>query len=240
MRNARVWVTNRCRKLKQTNKSLSHHDLVTDDMKASNKTHIRRIEAVLWLFGLVCVSVYSFTKIRATHAQSAAISNLEAQWRQEATVEPDQSLWSPQRVAKHEQTRSESDALSPLALLTIPSVGIRVAMFEGTSDRVLNLGVGRVAGTGGVGVPGNLAVAGHRDGFFRGLKDIAVGDDISIRYSSGVIYYKVTELLIVEPDAVHVLEPTDETVLTLVTCYPFYFVGHAPQRFIVRAVAKAI
>jgi sortase A len=207
-------------------------------MNASKKTTLRSIEFMFWLFGLVCVSAYGVTKIHSARAQSAAISDLEAQWREEVIAEPDQSLWSTQRIAHHEQARSESDALSPLALLTMPSVGIRVAVFEGTSDRVLNLGVGRVPGTGRVGARGNLALAGHRDGFFRGLKDIEVGDDISIQYGGGIDHYRVTELWVVEPDAVHVLEPTEETTLTLVTCYPFYFVGPAPRRFIVRAVAK--
>ena len=200
---------------------------------------MRKIETTLWLFGLLCVSIYGFNKIQSAHAQSAAISNLEAQWREEATVGPDQSLWSAQRIAHHEQVRAESDALSPLALMSISSVGIRVAVFEGTSDRVLNLGAGRVPGTGEFGAAGNLALAGHRDGFFRGLKDIAIGDDIKLRHGDGIVNYSVTEFFVVDPDAVHVLEPTEDATLTLITCYPFYFVGHAPQRFIVRAVAES-
>ena len=199
----------------------------------------KRIETALWVFGLVCISVYGLSRIQSARAQSAAISALEAQWRAEAEVAPDQSLWSEQRIVEHEQLRAESDALSPLALLSISSVGIRVAVFEGTSDRVLNLGAGRVQGTGNFGAVGNLALAGHRDGFFRGLKDIAIGDDIKLRHGDGVVNYSVTELFIVDPDAVHVLEPTQDTTLTLITCYPFYFVGHAPQRFIVRAVAES-
>jgi sortase A len=207
-------------------------------MSASKKTILRSVEVMLWLFGLVCVSAYGVTKIHSARAQSAAISDLEAQWREEIMAEPEQSLWSAQRIAHHERARAETDALSPLALLTMPSVGIRVAVFDGTSDRVLNLGVGRVPGTGQVGAQGNLALAGHRDGFFRGLKDIDVGDDISIQHGGGIDHYRVTELLVVEPDAIHVLEPTDEMTLTLVTCYPFYFIGAAPRRFIVRAVAN--
>ena len=200
---------------------------------------MRKIETTLWLFGLLCVSIFGFNKIQSAHAQSAAISNLEAQWREEATVGPDQSLWSAKRIEHHEQVRAESDALSPLALMSISSVGIRVAVFEGTSDRVLNLGAGRVPGTGEFGAAGNLALAGHRDGFFRGLKDIAIGDDIKLRHGDGIVNYSVTEFFVVDPDAVHVLEPTEDATLTLITCYPFYFVGHAPQRFIVRAVAES-
>ena len=200
-------------------------------------TQMKKIETALWLFGLVCIGVYGLSRVQSARAQSAAISTLEAEWRDEARTAPDQSLWSPKRIAQHERIAAAGDALPPLALLSIESVGIRVAVFEGTSDRVLNLGAGRVPGTGEFGEVGNLALAGHRDGYFRGLKDIEIGDDIEVRHADGVINYSVTDLFVVDPDAVHVLEPTREATLTLITCYPFYFVGHAPQRFIVRAVA---
>ena len=202
-------------------------------------TQVNKFETALWLFGLVCISVYGLSRIQSARAQSAAISTLEAEWRDAARAAPDQSLWSAKRIAHHEQIDADSDALPPLALLSIASVGVRVAVFEGTSDRVLNLGAGRVPGTGEFGAVGNLALAGHRDGFFRGLKDIAIGDDIELRHGDGVTNYSVTELIVVDPDAVHVPEPTQDTTLTLITCYPFYFVGHAPQRFIVRAVAAS-
>ena len=208
-------------------------------MRMSPQIFARRIEAVFWLVGLLCLGVYGFAKIDSARAQSAAVSDLEAQWREKAEVAPDQSLWSAQRIAQHEQIQAESDSLPPLALLSISSVGIRVAVFEGTSDRVLNLGAGRVPGTGEFGAAGNLALAGHRDSFFRGLKDIAIGDDIKLRHADGVVNYSVTELFVVDPDAVHVLETTQDATLTLITCYPFYFVGHAPQRFIVKAVAES-
>ena len=208
-------------------------------MQISHKNGLRKIEAALWLVGLLCISVYGFAKIQSARAQSAAVSDLESQWREEARAAPDQSLWSEQQIANHEQIGVEGDDLSPLALLSISSVGIRVAVFEGTSDRVLNLGAGRVPGTGKFGAVGNVALAGHRDSYFRGLKDIAIGDDIKLRHGDGVVNYSLTELFVVDPDAVHVLEPTQDATLTLITCYPFYFVGHAPQRFIVRAVAES-
>lgn len=88
------------------------------------------------------------------------------------------------------------------------------------------------------GEPGNLGVAGHRDGYFRVLKDIALGDEIRITTMRGPESFVVQELSIVDPTAVEVLDPTEQQSVTLVTCYPFYFVGHAPERFIVRAVRK--
>ena len=94
---------------------------------------------------------------------------------------------------------------------------------------------GHVEGTALPGTAGNIAVAAHRDGFFRGLKDIKIGDQIELTTLEGQQTFVVSKLDIVDPFQVSVLDPTDEPVLTLITCYPFYFVGSAPERFIVRA-----
>jgi len=208
-------------------------------MNFTTTSIVRILETTLWVLGLTCVGAYVAIEMQSARAQSAAISSLELQSQLGAGNKPDQSLWSPQRIALHERTLSDSGNLEPIALLVIPAVDIRVAAFEGTSDRVLNLGVGRVPGTGRIGVAGNLAIAGHRDGFFRGLKDVVIGDDISLQHAGGTDEYRVTELLVVEPDDVSVLAPTDSSSITLITCYPFYFMGSAPQRFIVRADRKA-
>ena len=85
---------------------------------------------------------------------------------------------------------------------------------------------------------GNLGISGHRDGFFRVLKDIQVGDDIEIQTTLGVESYAVTSITIIPKSDVSILEPTTEKTLTIVTCYPFYFVGHAPKRYIVKASPK--
>ncbi len=111
---------------------------------------MRRIETALWLVGLLCLAVYGVARMQSARAQLSAIAVLEAQWQQEALSEPDRSLWSAARIAAYEQSQAGADALSPRALLSIPSVGVRVAVFEGTSDRTLNLGAGRVPGTGSV------------------------------------------------------------------------------------------
>jgi sortase A len=111
-----------------------------------------------------------------------------------------------------------------------------VAVLGGTDDWTLNRAVGHIEGTAGPGAAGNSGIAGHRDGFFRGLKDVAVGDAIELETLGAVHHYRVTRTWIVEPDDVSVLDPTASPAVTLVTCYPFYFVGSAPQRFIVRAV----
>ena len=109
-------------------------------------------------------------------------------------------------------------------------------MLRGTDAATLNRAVGWIEGTSEPGEPGNVGLAGHRDGFFRGLKDIVVGDTIEFATLDRTETYVITETMIVDPDAVGVLDPTEEPAITLVTCFPFYYVGPAPQRFIVRAV----
>jgi len=147
---------------------------------------------------------------------------------------PDQSLWSPERVrAWHDTLKGETPA--PLAVLRIPRSGVEVPVLEGTDEWTLNRGVGHIADTAKPGTQGNSGIAGHRDGFFRGLKDIRAGDVLEIETLSRVESYRVERTWIVEPEDVSVLDPTAAPSVTLVTCYPFYFVGSAPQRFIVRA-----
>ena len=109
-------------------------------------------------------------------------------------------------------------------------------MLEGTDDFTLNRAVGHIANTARPGSDGNSGIAGHRDGFFRGLKDITPGDAIELETLDGSEVYRVERTWIVDPEDVSVLDPTPARSLTLVTCYPFYFIGSAPRRFIVRAV----
>ncbi len=124
----------------------------------------------------------------------------------------------------------------PQAVLRIPKLALEVPVYEGTSDVTLNRGAGRITGTAAVdSATGNIGIAAHRDGFFRPLKDIAVGDALSIATLSGEREYRVTKLDIVDPDDVSVLRSTDDSTVTLVTCYPFYYVGSAPKRYIVTA-----
>jgi sortase A len=148
---------------------------------------------------------------------------------------PDQSLWSTQRVRAWLDAQSQP-ASATLGILRIRRIRIEVPIFEGTDERVLDRGAGHIEDTGALGQRGNSGIAGHRDGFFRPLKDVLAGDDLEIETTSGIAKYRVERTLIVSPDDVSVLDPTPGDTVTLVTCYPFYFVGSAPQRFIVRAV----
>jgi sortase A len=106
---------------------------------------------------------------------------------------------------------------------------------EGVDAKTLRLAVGHIPMTALPGQAGNVGIAGHRDTFFRGLKDLRTKDKIVFSTFSGNFKYEVESLRVVEPDNTAVLAPSTENLLTLVTCYPFYYVGAAPKRFIVRA-----
>ncbi len=149
--------------------------------------------------------------------------------------EPDQSLWSDTRKDAYQASQAGAVG-APVGVLKIPSVALEVPVFDGTDELNLNRGAGWIEGTPSLGSRGNVGIAGHRDGFFRVLREVEVGDVMLVETLSGATRYRVSELMIVEPTDVYVLDDTAHHALTLVTCYPFYFVGHAPQRFIVRGV----
>lgn len=151
------------------------------------------------------------------------------------TMDIDMSLWSEKRIRDYKASLREHVDL-PLAVLRIPKIGLEVPVLEGTDDLTLNRGVGHIEGTSRPGEGGNSGIAGHRDGFFRGLKNIAVGDRFGLVTLASSESYEVDRITIVSPDDVSVLAESPVPSLTLVTCYPFYFVGDAPERYIVRAV----
>ncbi len=149
------------------------------------------------------------------------------------------SHWNSERILAYQRTLDVRFA-PPEAVLRIPKVGIEVPVLEGVSDLALNRGVGHVPGTALPGQPGNVAIAGHRDGFFRGLKDVYPGDVIEVQRSSfdhgqQTDHYVIRSTRVVSPSDTSVLKPTAGSTLTLITCFPFYFVGSAPQRYIVQA-----
>ena len=142
--------------------------------------------------------------------------------------------WSKTRVRGYNASLQTGRG-QPVAVLTVAGLNLRVPVFAGTDEWALNRGVGWIAGTARPGERGNIGIAGHRDGFFRPLKDIAKGDPIELATVTGSATYTVEEIRIVEPSDVGVLRPRAAPSLTLVTCYPFFFVGRAPRRFIVHA-----
>lgn len=119
--------------------------------------------------------------------------------------------------------------------MEIPRLGVSAAILQGTTSRTLRHGVGHIQGTAIPGTPGNSGIAGHRDTFFRALKDVREGDEIELKTANVSTRYRVDWARVVHPEDNSVLDPTRESALTLVTCYPFYFIGAAPTRFVVRA-----
>jgi len=122
-----------------------------------------------------------------------------------------------------------------LARLEAPSVRMTTNVLEGSDDGTLSRGAGHIEDTPFPGQPGNIGIAGHRDTVFRPLRDVKVGDPLDVVTADREYRYRVSKTLIVGPDDVYVLDPTTHPTLTLVTCYPFDFIGHAPKRFIVQA-----
>lgn len=122
-----------------------------------------------------------------------------------------------------------------LGQIRIERLGIAATIREGEGDSVLRDGVGHLSDTPWLGEGGNVALAGHRDTVFRALRHVQAGDVIEIATPDRSVRYTVEETTVVAPDNLSVLEPAGTSTLTLVTCYPFYFIGSAPNRFIVRA-----
>jgi len=150
----------------------------------------------------------------------------------------DMKLWSPNRVKAYKVALTR-ETPQTLAILRIPRLKLEVPVYDGTSDAVLDLAAGRIEDTALPGTVGNVGIAAHRDGFFRVLKDVKEGDALVLDTPVATEQYRVEWIRITTPDDVSVIEPTPGPSVTLVGCYPFYHVGPAPKRFIVRAVPTA-
>lgn len=219
-------------------------------MQTSLKNGLGWVEAGLYLGGVALLATFFLLRFEGERQREAGIAAFENAVGQELRIPgpaageeiaavvsaPDQSLWTEKRIREYEESLAVA-AAPPLAVMTVAKLGIQVPVYDGADDFNLNRGVARIAGTATVDGDGNLGIAGHRDGFFRGLKDIAIGDKVELLTTRGPMSYAVSSIEIVDPTDVWVLAPTDDKTLTLVTCYPFYYVGHAPKRFIVKATA---
>jgi sortase A len=122
-----------------------------------------------------------------------------------------------------------------LGRIEIARIGLTAMILEGTDGRTLRRAVGHIPGTPLPGQQGNVAITGHRDTFFRPLRNIQRDDEITLTTLDGTYRYLVDSTQVVAPEDMQVLDDSSDKILTLVTCYPFYFVGPAPKRFIVRA-----
>jgi sortase A len=197
------------------------------------------IEGLAWTCGIASLALWAGLTIsgavgtrRELHRFAAVRSIALAD-----IAPPDRRLWSEKRIHAWQSTL-QRQAPAPLAVLRIPRLGLVAPVLEGTDEWTLNRAVGHIEDTPRPGAGGNAGIAGHRDGFFRGLKDIHAGDAIEIETIGRIEEYRVERIWIVDPDDISVLDPTASPSVTLVTCYPFYFIGSTPQRFIVRAVRR--
>lgn len=204
------------------------------------------VEVALFLMGIALLAGYGAAQLESYFASRAAIRTFEKldepppgavarpPAEELAASDPDFKNWDAGRV------RAYNDSLwkragSPLAVLEIPRIHLTAPLLDGTDSLTLNHAVGRIEGTAKPGEPGKIGIAGHRDSFFRGLKNVAPGDAIELRTPTGRDLYTVDRIQIVTPRDASVLRPEDTPSITLVTCYPFYFVGSAPKRFVVTA-----
>jgi sortase A len=160
---------------------------------------------------------------------------------QAAAIRAEGFAWQAAESARFDLIQStESMIASPrpgeaLARLRVDRLGLEVMVAEGSDEKTLALGPGHMQESALPGEPGNCIIAGHRDAEFRRLRDIRVGDVVDLSGWSGSARYRVTAIRIVDRDQTGLLAVGEEARLTLVTCYPFFYVGPAPQRFIVQA-----
>ena len=193
----------------------------------------RRLGGALVVLGCLLLSVYLVPTVYGAAMSRLAVAQFRAQ-------NPANREWNSARIRAYQRSLALTFP-PPEAILRVPRVGLEVPVLEGADDLTLNRGVGHVPGTSLPGEAGNLAIAGHRDGFFRVLKDVVAGDVIEVQRPTLAAEtfhtdrYVVRGFKIVSASDTSVLGNTTGNTLTLVTCYPFHFVGSAPQRYIVQA-----
>jgi sortase A len=178
------------------------------------------LEYALLGIAIGCLSMYAYETVEARRYQAEQTAVFE-QAVKTKTV--------PQHVR----------AGGLVGMLDVPRLQMTTPVVEGDDDHTLKRAVGHLPDTPMPWESGNSAMAGHRDGLFRPLKDVKVGDEIRFRTTRDEYVYRVTKTSIVQPDDVSVLESKQGTSLTLITCYPFYYVGSAPQRFVIHAERQA-
>lgn len=207
-------------------------------------------ELGLWLVGIALIVTYFAASARlenhrehglALFAQARATAQLNSpkvdRIDRVAAIEDTPVQDDPSAFPK-EISVADSDAQSlPIAVLRMASVGLEVPVYPDISEINLNRGAGWIGGTAAPNTGGNIAIAAHRDRHFGALENIQLGDVLELESLSGPSEFRVSRIAIVEPDEVSVLDDTPVATVTLVTCYPFHFIGSAPQRYIVQATA---
>lgn len=197
-------------------------------MSPATKKFLRWAERALFASGFVAIGWCAFVLIESSVFQRQENRNLERLVAARQTVVVDTSTQPTIPAA-----RLAAGAL--IGKISVARLGLSVMVMEGTDAPILRLAAGHIPGTALPGQDGNIGIAAHRDTFFRPLRNIQKNDVITITTKRGDYRYRVVSTRIVTPDDVSVLNSDGSDVLTLVTCYPFYYIGSAPDRFIVRA-----
>ncbi|MGH9524035.1 MAG: class D sortase [Terriglobales bacterium] len=197
------------------------------------------LNIIRWVFLAIAVATLGYVSYSLTDAK---VFQAYENWRLDRAVKnADRSAAVPSRIHPASATAVEEVARLPvrrgdvLGRLEISRIGMSVIIAEGVDGKTLRRAVGHVPGTAYPGEAGNVALSGHRDTYFRALKDIRQGDEVTLTTARRTYRYRVDSLKVVAETEIGVLQDSGGSVLTLVTCYPFYYVGPAPKRFIVRA-----
>jgi len=180
--------------------------------------------SVLAYCGLVLVDAWTFQKGEERQLERLLTERQQADTGARQTAPP---------TPREKSSPAVTHGL--IGRIDIPRLGLSAIVIEGTSRATLRRALGHIPGTALPGMPGNVGISGHRDTYFRPLRNIRQGDIITFTTALGEYRYRVVSTQVVDPHDVAVLDPSGDEILTLVTCYPFYFVGSAPDRFIVRA-----
>lgn len=197
------------------------------------KGMMARCELACWAIGLALTGLYAVARTDAAVNGAWDLARFERKAIFERAVEVDAALWSSSRLALYRSSPPPPpDEL--VGALVIRGLDLKAPLYVDTSELHLNRGVGLIAKTALPGEAGNLGIAGHRDGFFRSLKDIRLGETIEVFTRDRSLRYRVFSIEIVERSDASALQRSEQPTVTLVTCHPFYFVGHAPRRFVVR------
>jgi LPXTG-site transpeptidase (sortase) family protein len=216
---------------------------------------LRRIELALWIIGVSLVGVafastfdrwnYQQEQQRALFEGAPAVSVAHAVTPAAPAVAVAEKAGAPSNVkqgtaiervpAPSQPRRTAGEAPSAFGIIEIPSADVSAVVADAADDKTLARAVGRVPGSARPGEVGNMVLAGHRDTFFRGLRNVEINDRISLKVPPHTYEYRVEEVVVVQPHDTGILRSRGREELTLVTCFPFRFVGPAPDRFIVKA-----
>lgn len=225
------------------------------DMRTVNT--IVLVEKICLVLGSCLLVVFFVAKLHAFQGHTAALDEAErAVVAASNSITPEQNTmpvddsplatqiknqnltqekeyWSTHRKERYRNEQVSSDLLG---ILEIPEIDVKVAIFDQATESHLNKGVARVIASSSLSGEGNLSIAGHRDSFFRNLGQLVEGDQMMVNDMQGNTFtYQVVKTWIVKPTDTYVLKETENSSITLITCYPFYFVGSAPDRYILRA-----